>query len=126
MVKAMRQIKYKAKRKDNGEWIEGCLCKSHCGIECIQTYEDTDDEEVVMYIPVDHETVCQFTGVEDKNGTPIYEGDDVEYDNGVISFIRTIEWRKGALRFGDDNLLYFFEEKYLKVLNSKFDKETAK
>lgn len=115
MAKAMRQIKFKAKRKDNGKWVYGDI------------FHMSDGNIIMMvkageHYTIEPGTVCQFTGVEDKKGTPIYEGDEVEYDNGEISFIRTIEWRKGAFRFGD-NLWRLFEENHLKVLGSKFDKE---
>jgi len=110
----LEDIRFKAKRLDNNKWIEGDLFRSK-GRLLVIPFEGVG-------VDVDPSTVCQYTGLKDKDGTPIYEGDELEYDNGDISFIRTVEWRKGAFRFGN-NLLYFFEEKYLKVLGSKFDKE---
>ena len=114
----LRKILFKAKRLDNDEWVKGDLYHNVKGYDCIGQLEGKD----VMVYPIDPSTVCQYTGLKDKNGAPIYEGDELEYDNGDISFIRTVEWRKGAFRFGN-NLLYFFEENYMKVLGSKFDKE---
>lgn len=71
----MRTIKFKGKRLDNGEWLEGYYRGN---------YEDKAFISRIKRPPlsfeVDPATVCQFTGILDKNGKEIYEGDVLRSD----------------------------------------------
>lgn len=65
-------IKFKAKRRDNGEWVEGDLMKESYGARIIEHTSKADN-----WVAVSSSTVCQFTGLKDCEGKEIWEGDIV-------------------------------------------------
>lgn len=90
----MREIKFRGKRLDNGEWLYGYLIRLH-GIPYI--YPDPANNGWNDY-EVDPDTVGQFTGLFDKNGKQIYEGDIIASDGW--SYARHyVGYRKEEARF---------------------------
>ena len=74
----MREILFKAKRLDNGEWVEGYYIGP---IGVLDVHEICDVHDITgPRVEVDPSTVCQYTGLTDKNGKRIWENDIIEDD----------------------------------------------
>ena len=88
----MREILFRAKRIDNGEWVEGFYsqlpkpslyiivnqCKQHSNFSNGYPLEVVECE----YYEIDSETLCQYTGLTDKNGKKIFIGDVIRCSRG--------------------------------------------
>ena len=84
----MREILFRAKRADSGTWIEGTYLNDE-EIAYISgfIYNDTifGFEKILFKCQVIPETVSQFTGLYDKNGVRIFEGDIIAYRKGCLA-----------------------------------------
>lgn len=112
----IENIKFKAKSLNSGKWIEGDLIRKSNGIY-IRRHK-------YLSAIVDASTVCQFTGLTDKNGTPIYEGDIVTHKDNNGEKRGDINWdsKAAAFCFGQDFLVHYLSEDMV-VVGNKFDNE---
>ena len=99
---------FRAKRIDNGEWVKGYLVETrhntyHDGYRIIDkdgiNYDELDyyEPNFISYV-IEPSTICQCTGLKDKNGKLIWENDVVEmYDRNT-----DYRWR-AVVTFGNPN-----------------------
>lgn len=126
----IENIKFKAKRLDNGEWIYGSLIRSTAGVKerayIVDNFSSMSDYSVVG---IDPSTVCMFTGLKDCEGNEIYEHDlisifegrepcEVIFEKGCFLVFNPRTLIRMPLITGINNYAW-----KLHVVGNKFDKE---
>lgn len=126
-----REILFKAKRSDNGEWVEGfyVCCRRHYYI--LPIFNDYDpsygfDDRYDEWVEIDISTLCRYTGLTDKNGKRIWENDIVETNDGE-TIINIVKFEEGGFMLKGIaetiNSVYFdeYDTEEVEVIGNAFD-----
>lgn len=129
----IENIKFKAKRLDNGEWIKGYFYEENDNTYIIENRQKESKLNRNLAYQVDPSTVCQFTGEKDMNGDNIYVGDIISNleTKSVIEVVWNDKMKMLDCKFLNGVKCCFdipfgtFVARYhrIVVLMSKFDKE---
>lgn len=106
-----REILFKAKRKDNGEWYFGSLIKTESVLDSSKYYYYIEDEygDRFEVIP---ETVSQYTGLNDESGEKIFENDIVYYNDFTSVYKNDIT---GVVKYTQDCMFEIeYDDKYVR------------
>ena len=114
----MREILFRARRIDNGKWVEGAPYQEY--VEFWQEWEWFIQTKhpltnvPYLHLEIDRKTICEFTGLTDKNGKKIFEGDVVKFTDSPFGYSYT-----GAVCFNEGSFCikyeYWKKEKFHRI-----------
>ena len=130
----MREILFKGKCVDCGEWVEGCYIRDVSRDKSVELSKFAHRIQPMLpqafAHPVDPDTICQYTGLTDKNGRKIWENDavfvtdddgcsgQIDTGVGVIEFLEGLWYISGSVQ----NSLYDIDRcLQIEVIGNVFD-----
>jgi uncharacterized phage protein (TIGR01671 family) len=116
----MREILFRGKRIDNGEWVFGSLLVEGDGRKIVVPKKGMVGCFVIMY-PIDPKTVGQYTGLEDKNGVKIFEGDIVQDELGKVFLVEYVRFGYVLKQIGEPWCRFPYEYDEYEVIGNIYD-----
>mgnify|MGYP000195169612 FL=1 len=119
----MREILFKAKRLDNGEWVEGYYIGP---IGVLDVHEICDVHDITgPRVEVDPSTVCEWTGLIDRDGTKVFEGDRLFDPHEKRTFVVEYDPLEAGftLESNDGRYVDFNRVPYSKIIGNIYDGE---
>lgn len=127
----IENIKFKAKRLDNGEWCEGYFYEENGNTYIIENRQKESMLNRNVTYEVDPSTVCQFTGLKDCKGNELYEHDVIKNYPFIPSEIVWSEELSGYYlthangKIYEKPLGYYLSLGKFILIGNKFDKENS-
>lgn len=124
----IEDIKFKAKRLDNGEWCEGYFYEENDNTYIIENRQKESKLNRNPAYQIDHSTVCMFTGLKDCEGKELFENDLIHFiGHKPIGKVIWSEENYAFMVASENEALYWLSDVLeigkIEIVGNKFDRK---